>query len=866
MAPCLATEAVALQPDFRARLTTENPCHSVPALFLGGKIAGGAQPPVSGHDGRPAAEEIDPMADEEKNKLRLEIAHVLFIDIVGYSKLLIDEQSESLHELNQLVRGTDAFREAEAAGKLIRLPTGDGMALVFTNSIEAPVECALEINQALRAQPSLPLRMGIHSGPVHHLHDVNEHANVAGAGINIAQRVMDCGDAGHILLSKRVADDLSSYRHWQPYLHELGDFEVKHGVIVSLFNLYAEVVGNPTPPAKFGGARNKKGTGPASARKKSGLWLLLCAAALLIATAAGIGLWRWTAGGRPSVPATAAAGAPEKSVAVLPFANLSADKDNAFFANGVQDEILTDLAKIADLKVISRTSVMQYKTGVARNLPAIAAQLGVANVLEGSVQRSANQVRVTAQLINARTDAHVWAETYDRPLDNVFAIQSDIAESIARQLQARLSPQEKTAMNTPPTADFQAFDLYLRAQTLFSETTEAARSREKLSQAQHVLEEALARDPKFLLAWCLLSRVDCEAYFLGYDHTPARLQAADDAVQTALRLQPEAGEAHLALGIYYYYGFRDYERARIELDLARRTLPNNAEVAAYTGYVVRRQGRALEAAADLERSLELDPRNFLTLEQLGTCYASLRRYDDEARVLDRALTVQPGDPYTRASLALIPLDARADVKPLEATITALLAEDPALGPDVDDPDLALCERNPAAAARALANYPREGIADSGVVIPHAYWEGVAARWEGDAPRAQAAFGAARELVEKTVAAHPDLAMAVSLLGEIDAGLGRKEEAIREGRRASELLPVTKDAVDGSAIATNLAQILAWTGEKAAAVEQIAAVERVPNNTLSYGFLKLSPIWDDLRGDARFEALVAGMAPPQTRAD
>jgi TolB-like protein len=806
------------------------------------------------------------MADEEKTNLRLVIAHVLFIDIVGYSKLLIDEQAESLHELNQRVRHTDAFREAEAAGKLVRLPTGDGMALVFTNSVEAPVECALQINQELRVQPSLPLRMGIHSGPVHHLADVNERTNVAGAGINIAQRVMDCGDAGHILVSKRVADDLSSYRHWQPYLHELGDFEVKHGVMLSLFNLYAEVVGNPANPAKLGGGRNKQGLGRlAPAAKKLPLWLF-GAAALLLAIAGAAALW--AANGRRSglatvtaatAPAPALGNLPEKSIAVLPFENLSTDKDNAFFADGVQDEILTALAKIADLKVISRTSVMQFKSGAARNMPEIASQLGVAHVLEGSVQRAVNQVRVTAQLINARTGANLWAETYDRPLDNVFAIQSDIAETIARQLQARLSPQEKTAMATPPTADFQAFDLYLRAQTLFAETTEGSRGRERVSQAQRVLAEALQRDPKFLLAWCLLARVDCDAYFHGYDHTPARLQAANDAVQAALRLQPDSGEAHLALGIYYYYGFRDYDRARVELDLARRTLPNNAEVAAYTGYVVKRQGLAAEAAADLERALVLDPLNFFTLEQLAVTYQALHRYDDEARVLDRALAVVPGDPFTRVSRAIVALDSRADVRPLDSTVNTLLAEDPSLGPDVDDPGVSICERNPAVAARALANYPKEGNPDSGIIVPHAYWEGVVARWEGDLPRAESAFRSARADIEKTLAAQPDLAIAQSMLGEIDAGLGRREDALREGRRAGELLPLTKDAVDGAVIAVNLAQILAWTGEKAAAVEQIAAVERVPNY-LTYGDLKLSPIWDDLRGYPPFEALVAGMAP------
>ncbi len=820
------------------------------------------------------------MPEEEKTNLRLEIAHVLFMDIVGYSKLLIDEQSESLHELNQIVRGTDAAREAEAAGKLIRLPTGDGMALVFTNSIEAPVECALQISQALRAQPSLPLRMGIHSGPVHHLDDINERTNIAGAGINIAQRVMDCGDAGHILISRRVADDLAPYRHWQPYLHDLGDCEVKHGLTVSLVNLYADVVGNPIAPVKFGGPKaGRKKIGPGAVGNGANRWLL-GAAALLIAGLAILVLWLGMAGSRRAAPAAAAplpvstpfapgmpgaqatAGlpVPDKSIAVLPFENLSADKDNAFFADGVQDEILTDLAKVADLKVISRTSVMPYKVTGNRNLREIGRQLGVANVVEGSVQRAGNEVRVNAQLIDARTDVHLWAEHYDRPLDNVFAIQSEIAEAIAGHLQAQLSPREKSAMDTWPTADLAAYDLYMRAQNLFADNADQIHSRGQLPEATHLLEEALARDPKFLRAWCLLERVQCYIYFDGFDHTPERLEQVRLAVQKAAALDPDAGETHLALADYYYHGFRAYDHALTELDLARRTLPNNAEVYSYSGFIKRRQGHWAEAVRDLERSLELDPRDFPTFQQLALAYGMTHRYDDQAHILDRALNVVPGDPNTRVQRAQTELDGHADIKPFQQTLAALLLENPAVGADVDDPMLALCERTPAAAARAVANDPPEGVGGSGgVIIPHAYTVGLVARCTGDVPRARAAFTTARAEVAKVVAAQPNLAAAVSLLGLIDAGLGRKEDAIAEGRRGCELLPIGQDAVDGPLLAVNLAQIYAWTGEKAAAIDQIAAIEKVPNQ-LSYGLLKLNPVWDDLRGDPRFEALVVSLAP------
>src|SRR5205809_6877813 len=342
------------------------------------------------------------MADEQKTKLRLEIAHVLFIAIVGYSKLLIDEQAEALQELNQIVRDTDAAREAEAAADLIRLPTGDGMALVFTSSAEAPVECALQISEAMRNRSTLQVRMGVHSGPVHQVEDVNQRTNIAGAGINTAQRVMDCGDGGHILLSKHVADDLEQYPHWQPYLHELGECEVKHGVRVSVVSLYTEELGNPALPEKLKAAR----VAAAAQRKRVALrrWSLGVLAVLTAVAAISFLFFHYK---RP--PSAVESPIPQKSVAVLPFENLSEEKSNVYFADGVQDEILTDLAKIADLKVISRVSVMQYKSGVPRNARQIARELGVANILEGRVQRDGTRVRVSAQLLAARNDAHLWA-------------------------------------------------------------------------------------------------------------------------------------------------------------------------------------------------------------------------------------------------------------------------------------------------------------------------------------------------------------------------------------------------------------------------------------------------------------------------
>jgi TolB-like protein/Flp pilus assembly protein TadD len=560
-------------------------------------------------------------------------------------------------------------------------------------------------------------------------------------------------------------------------------------------------------------------------------------------------------------PRTAAAPTvPEKSIAVLPFENLSDDKQNAYFTDGVQNEILIDLARIADLKVISRTSTMQYKSGVARNLREIGKALGVAHLLEGSVQRASGKVRVNAGLIDARTDTQLWAQTYDRPLADVFVIQSEIATAIADQLQAKLSPNEKAAIEKPPTTDLAAYDLYLRAQALYADTTGNIHAGEKLPQAVRLLDEAVSRDPSFLVAWCLLSRVHGDMYFEGYDHTSARLDLANTAVQTALRLQPDAGEAHLALAEYYYH-IRDYGRARSELTIARRTLPNNAEVYEYTGNIDRRDGHWEEATRNFERAVELDPRTFLTLQQLAVTYSWQCRYADEIRIWDRALMIVPGDPVTRITRAGVAINWRADVKPFQNTLATLIAEDPSVAPDVDDHDWALCERTAAAAARMLGNYPRDGAVYDGVNHPRAYWEGVVARWQGDSPKAQAAFNAARSEVEKTVEKQPDFAAALSFLGMIDAGLGRKEEALREGRRACELLPISKDALDGVTLAANLAQIYAWTDEKDLAIEQIAAVERLPNY-LTYGLLKLHPYWDSLRGDPRFEKIVDSLAPKE----
>src|SRR5438046_6146718 len=636
---------------------------------------------------------------DSKPDLQLEIAHLLLIDVVGYSKLLVNEEIELLQELNQIVRDTECFRAAEASGKFDRVSTGDGMALLFFRSPEEPVRCALEISKTLQDHPRIQVRMGVHSGPVNRVTDVNDKTNFAGSGINVAQRVLDCGDAGHILLSGHVAADLAEYRHWQPYLHDLGECEVKHGLRMHLFNLHKDNRGNSNAPEKL---RRRKGWKQAptvhsiSAPRAPKFALI---AALIVSTIALVvsSLIFFHPTSRPpaavaapgAIAGSAAAPIPGKSIAVLPFENLSGDKENAYFTDGVQDEILTGLAKVADLKVISRTSTMQYKVGAERNLRQVAKALGVAHVLEGSVQRVGGRVRVNAQLIDARTDSHLWAERYDRDVADVFAIQSEVAGKIVAQLKSKLSPEEKAAIEKAPTTDLVAYDRYLRAQELFADTSDPIHAREKLPQAAHLLEEAVTRDPHFLQAWCLLSRVHGVAYFRGHDHTPARLDLAYATVQAALRLQQAAGEAHLALANYYYHGFRDYRRARSELAIAQRTLANNADVFRLTGFIDRREGHWEEATRNLERALELDPRNFFILQQLALTYQSQRRYADEARTYDQALTIVPADPATRILRALIALDWRADIKPFQATLATLLAENRSVAPEVDLPRYAL---------------------------------------------------------------------------------------------------------------------------------------------------------------------------------
>jgi len=803
----------------------------------------------------------EPTAD-----LELEIAHLLLVDVVGYSKLLVNEQVELLQELKQIVRSTECFRAAEASGKLIRVPTGDGMALVFFHSPEEPVRCALEISRALQNHPRIRLRMGVHSGPINRVTDVNEKTNIAGPGINVAQRVMDCGDAGHILLSAHVAEDLCQYRHWQPCLHDLGECEVKYGLRLHLFSLYKDGLGNSQVPEKLRRGRRRPAsaitvrpiTAPRWPKAALAIAFLVFAVALVISSLIFFNRAPPTTVTRAL---SALAAIPEKSIAVLPFENLSNEKENAYFADGVQDEILTGLSRVADLKVISRTSVMQYKAGPRRNLREVAIDLGVAHVLEGTVQRSGGRVPVNAQLIDARTDSQIWAERYDRDVADVFAIESEVAGKIIAQLQAKISQSEKAAIEQKPTADLAAHDLYVRAKTLIATAVYTTPLQEGLFEAVRMLNQAIERDPAFALAYYQLAHAHDLIYFTGLDHTPARLAMADAAIQSLARLLPNSGEAHLALAKHLYWGYHDYDRARKELTLAQKSLPNDPWAFVLAGYIDRRQGRWAESIKNLERAVELDPQNPHVLQQIASTYSLLRRYADQERALDRAIAVTPKEAVLRGSRAEVELDWHADTRPLLSTINAILAEDPREAKNIAGLWLrgSLCNRDFDGALRALGALPIAGCYQETIPFPRTWCEGVVAQLRGDKAAAHAAFTSMRAEAAKLVAEQPDYPEGLCVLGVADAALGNKEDAIHEGRRAVELLPVTKDSIIGALLVENLALIYAWTGEKDLAFEQLTIAAKLPS-FLSYGELRLHPYWDPLRGDPRFDKIVASLAP------
>jgi TolB-like protein/class 3 adenylate cyclase/Tfp pilus assembly protein PilF len=790
------------------------------------------------------------MANDPQSEAELEIAHVLFVDVVGYSMRSINEQAAVVAELNQIVRQTLHFRSADAAGKLIRIPTGDGMALVFFNTLEAPVQCAVEVCAALRGSPTIHVRMGIHSGPVNAVADVNDRASVAGAGINIARRIMDCADAGHILVSKRVAEDLSQSGHWQCQLHDLGEIEVKHGAVLSVFNVYGEGFGNPEVPSRMRQLRQRSASRPAARRR---LWMAGIGIAIVLAVT-GVGLFLH----RPAKP-PGGFGEP-KSIAVLPFDNFSDDQQNSYFADGIQDDILTALSKVSDLKVISRSSVMRYR-GKQQDLRRVASELKVANVLEGSVRRAGNEIRVSAQLIDARTDTHLWAEHYDRNISDIFTIQTEVAENIVNQLRATLSPTEKAAISVRPTDDLEAFDLFLQAKDLIRTFNDRANAKETLLGAIRLLDEAISRDGRFALAYCWAAIAHDRLYWFDFDHAATRLELAKSCVRQALQLAPDLGEAHLAQALVLYHGYRDYAQARQHLAIAQRSLPNNAEVYSLTGYIDRREGKWDDSLRNLERAAELDPRNFSALSDLSVLYDLLRRYDDKEKLFDRAIAINPAQTdYWQLLRAETELE-KGNLLKAHQLLDRLPAQyDPGGAAAGVRIMLFLYERNANAARAAFESCKHEELVDStGSSVPRSFFEGQIARAQNDAARMSAAFNIARDAIGQKLRDDPDSGLLHGLLCVINAGLGRRQESLSEGQRAVELRPISKDAVDGPVALTRLAMAYAWLGENDAAIERLAYLAKIPSGP-DYGQLKFDPAWASLHGDARFVQIVDGLQP------
>jgi serine/threonine-protein kinase len=645
---------------------------------------------------------------------------------------------------------------------------------------------------------------------------------------------------------------------------------VKHGLRLHLFNVYKDNLGNPQVPEKLKrGKRSKQASAvrpisfPRWPKIVLVVTLLVSAVALVISSL----IFHRTSpsqtiSARPETTSTSWPTAiPEKSIAVLPFENLSDEKKNAYFADGVQDEILTGLARVADLKVISRTSTLRYKVGAEHNLREIGKALGVAHLLAGSVQRAGDRVRVSAQLIDARTDTQLWGERYDRDVADVFAIESELAGKIIAQLKSKLSAQEKAAIEERPTKDLAAYDLYARAKTLIETALFSTPQNESLFEAVRLLNQTLQRDPAFALAHYQLAYAHDLLYFLGADHTPARLAMADAAIQSLVRLRPNSGEAHLAVAKHLYWGYLDYDRAREKLNLAQKSLPNDPLPFLLAGYIDRRQSRWDESTKNFERAIELDPQNPVILQQISRSYQCLRRYADAETALDRAVALVPKDTALRASRAEIELLWHADPRPLTSTIRAIIGEDSREAVTIAEFWLegSLCERDFDGALRALAALPGvAGCQVETIPFPRSWCEGVVAQMRGDGVAARTAFTSARNEMAKLVREQPSYPEALCALGMADAALGQKEDAIREGRRAVELLPVTKESIAGSLLVQYLALIYAWTGEKDLAFEQLAIAARLPGY-LSYGQLRLHPYFDPLRGDPRFDKIVASLA-------
>ena len=792
------------------------------------------------------------MPTDSESDLRLEIGHVLLIDIVGYSKLLITEQRKQLRALNEIVRNTAQFRTSDATGMLVRIPTGDGMALVFHDSVEAPLRCAVEISESIKTHPEIQLRMGIHSGPVSEVRDVNERTNIAGAGIDIAQRVMDCGDAGHILLSKHVAEDLAPHPRWSRYLHDLGECEMKHGVRVSVVNFYDDQFGNATTPEKFQTVQRRR------ARVR---WAEVAMGLLVLAAiaAAFVFLSR-----RPTPSALATAG---KSIAVLPFENLSEDKGNAYFAEGIMDEILTKLAAVHDLKVISRTSTAKYQSK-PNNLKAVAQELGVSTVLEGAVQKAGDKVRVNVQLIDARADTHLWAKSYDRDLKDVLAVESEVSQEIADALQAKLSPSESLALASAGTHDTQAYDLFLRAEYEFNQA-ESLLASDVYDRADAFYRQALARDPNFAQAAAELARSRLSRHWFVSPLASRELEDVKSLIDHALTLAPNSPEAHFALGLFFYWGYRQYENALTEFNRTLELQPNNALAQQYCAWVYRRRGEWERSLADAQRAEELDPRDASIPANLAVTYQALRQWRDAEQVALRALAMDPNNTIAALFLLGTRLNGTGDVGSARQAFDGFsegiksrfsAARGYNSGGDVaaligQSAYLDVIERR---FSDAFQDLEKEVVNDdqgrlqklAGRVTLHVL--------AGETDAAKSTGEQTLPLLEARLKERPDDTFAMRELSWVYLALGRNADAARVSGEAADLLSIKKDALVGPSYQNGLAQIEARAGAPKEAVKRLQHLLSIPaGGAVSIARLKIDSVWDPIRNRPDFQQLLSG---------
>jgi TolB-like protein/Tfp pilus assembly protein PilF len=694
--------------------------------------------------------------------------------------------------------------------------------------------------------------MGIHSGPVNPVADVNDQSNLLGAGINVAQRVMYCGDAGHILLSKHFAEDLEHYAHWRSHLHDVGAIDAKHGVRIPIVNLYTDQLGNSALPARLSRAR-------AAFRIKSAV-----VAALLLITALGIAFWMLRR--TPEQFVNTAAAIPHKSIAVLPFENLSEDKANAYFADGTQNEILTKLAGIGDLKVISRTSTAKYKSK-PEDLKTVARELGVATVLEGSVQKAGDKVRVNVQLLDARSDTHLWAKSYDRNFSDIFAVESDVAQEIAEALRAKLSPSESTALAAAPTSDPEAYDLFLKGE--YEEyQAENVENVELFDRAADFYRRALARDPNFALAYARLAYSRLNRHWFITRLNPAQLEEVKSSIERALAIAPDLPDAHLALGVFYYWGRRDYNSALRALDRAIELQPSNFDSRTFRGAVYRRRGEWRRSLAEYERASELNPRDPSSLTELGNTYLSLRRWSEAERALTRALALDPHNINAAFHLGCTYVNSTGDIErarrawegiaepkgqvsPYGILISQMIGENPAY--------LDVLERHFADALKArdlpLTDTPEGRLkqlkARVGIQV-----------LAGQAAAAKPVCEEARGLLEAQLAQRrPEDRTSLSELAWVYVCLGRNADALRVAREAAKALPLEKDAIFGAYFLLGLAQIEAHTGQSEEAVRILRQLLTIPaGEYVSVTRLKIDPVWDPIRNDPGFQRLLSEPEP------